>query len=69
VAAHYLDLRQDYFFTVDKELCSLCPELENCSVCPVIAALATSQLGVIPGWTCRVKRINARAKGLFAAAR
>jgi uncharacterized protein len=56
VAANYLDLRQDYFFTVKKELCSLCPELEHCGVCPVVAALATSQLGVIPAWTCRVKR-------------
>jgi sulfatase maturation enzyme AslB (radical SAM superfamily) len=65
VVANYRDLRQDYFFTVDKELCGLCPELEHCSVCPVIAALATAQLAVIPGWTCRVKRINARAKAIF----
>lgn len=57
VAANYLDLRQDYFFTVKKKLCSLCDRLENCSVCPVVAALATSQLGVIPEWTCRVKRV------------
>jgi len=69
VAKHYHDLRQDYFFTVEKELCSLCPELEHCGVCPVIAALATSQFGVIPAWTCRVKQINAGIKGLFAAAR
>lgn len=66
VAANYRDLRQDYFFTVKKELCSLCPELENCSVCPVVAALATSQLAIIPGWTCRVKKINARLKPVFA---
>jgi MoaA/NifB/PqqE/SkfB family radical SAM enzyme len=57
VAANHLDLRQDYFFSVHKELCSLCAELEHCSVCPVMAALATSQLGVIPDWTCRVKRV------------
>jgi sulfatase maturation enzyme AslB (radical SAM superfamily) len=69
VAAHYRDLRQDYFFTVKQELCSLCQELEHCRVCPVVAALATAQLAVIPGWTCRVKRINSRTKGLFAAAR
>jgi len=66
VAASYRDLRQDYFFTVDKELCSLCPELENCGVCPVVAALASGQLGVLPAWTCRVKRISARAKAPFA---
>jgi uncharacterized protein len=66
VIEHYRDLRQDYFFTVDKELCSLCSELEHCSVCPVIAALATAQLAIIPNWTCRVKRITTRAKALFA---
>jgi sulfatase maturation enzyme AslB (radical SAM superfamily) len=62
VAVHYQDLRQDCFFTVKKELCSLCDMLETCSVCPVVAALATSQLGVIPEWTCRVKRASARHK-------
>jgi sulfatase maturation enzyme AslB (radical SAM superfamily) len=66
VAANYRDLRQDYFFTVKQELCSLCPELENCSICPVVAALATSRLGVIPGWICRVKKVNARLKPVFA---
>ncbi|MEI6613817.1 MAG: hypothetical protein WCL37_02865, partial [Chrysiogenales bacterium] len=65
-AANYRDLRQDYFFTVKQELCSLCPELKNCSACPVVAALATSRLAVIPDWTCRVKQINARLKPLFA---
>ncbi|MCX6557999.1 MAG: radical SAM protein [Candidatus Aminicenantes bacterium] len=66
VAANYSDLRQDYFFTVEKELCSLCPELESCSVCPAVAALATSRLAVIPGWTCRIKGIQAKHKSLFA---
>jgi MoaA/NifB/PqqE/SkfB family radical SAM enzyme len=67
VAAHYRDLRQDYFFTAKKELCSLCPELENCSVCPIVAALATSQLAVIPTWTCRVKALQARFRARLAA--
>jgi sulfatase maturation enzyme AslB (radical SAM superfamily) len=64
VAAHYRDLRQDYFFTTQKELCSLCERLETCRVCPVVAALATSRLGVIPDWTCRIKQACA---GIFAA--
>ncbi len=62
VAANYGDLRQDYFFTVRKELCGLCGMLETCSVCPVVAALATSRLGVIPDWTCRIKRLQGRLK-------
>ncbi len=69
VAANYAELRQDYFFTVRQELCSLCPELEHCSVCPVVAALATSRLGVIPDWTCRVKQVNAKGKPVFAGVR
>jgi hypothetical protein len=66
IAANYSDLRQDYFFTVRQELCSLCPELEYCSICPVVAALATSRLGVIPDWICRVKQVNAKIKPAFA---
>jgi sulfatase maturation enzyme AslB (radical SAM superfamily) len=67
VAVHYMDLRQDYFFTVKKELCSLCDTLETCSVCPVVAALATSRLGVIPSWTCRVKAIQNRCREVFTS--
>ena len=67
VAAKYRDLRQDYFFTEKKELCSLCARLESCSVCPVVAALASTQLGVIPAWTCRVKALQARFKVRLAA--
>lgn len=66
VAANYTDLRQDYFFTIKQELCSLCPELEYCRICPVVAALATSRLGVIPDWICRVKQVNAKIKPVFA---
>jgi MoaA/NifB/PqqE/SkfB family radical SAM enzyme len=57
VSAHYAELRQDFFFSARKELCSLCADLENCSVCPATAALATGTLAVIPDWTCRIKRI------------
>jgi sulfatase maturation enzyme AslB (radical SAM superfamily) len=66
IAANYTELRQDYFFTAKQELCSLCPELEYCRVCPVVAALTTSRLGVIPDWICRVKQANAKSKAFFA---
>lgn len=68
VAAHYRELRQDYFFTVGKELCSLCARLEHCGVCPAVAALATSRLGVIPDWTCRVKALQNRCREVFTGA-
>ena len=66
VAANYAELRQDYFFTEKKELCSLCADLERCAVCPVVAALATRTLAVIPGWTCRIRKIT---RGAAASAR
>lgn len=60
-AAHYAELRQDYFFGGKKLLCSLCAELERCAVCPAVAALATRTLAVIPGWTCRIRKLTRKA--------
>lgn len=68
VAANYAELRQDYFFSEKKELCGLCDDLESCAVCPVVAALATGTLAVIPSWTCKLKKIGRRALAKFAAA-
>jgi len=61
IAASYGELRQDYFFSADKVLCGLCPDLERCAVCPAAAALATGTLALIPSWTCRVKKITRAA--------
>jgi MoaA/NifB/PqqE/SkfB family radical SAM enzyme len=58
ITANYAELRQDWFFSEKKELCSLCDDLESCAVCPVTAALASGTLAVIPSWTCRIKRIT-----------
>ncbi|MBN2344967.1 MAG: radical SAM protein [Candidatus Aminicenantes bacterium] len=63
VAANYAELRQDYFFTEKGNLCSLCANLENCSVCPAAAALATGIPAVIPEWTCRINRLSRAAAG------
>ncbi|MBU4308086.1 MAG: radical SAM protein [Acidobacteria bacterium] len=68
VAANYVELRQDYFFSEKKELCSLCDDLESCALCPVTAALASGILAVFPSWTCEVKKIGRRVKAKFAAA-
>ena len=61
VAANYAELRQDYFFSVKKELCSLCDDLESCAVCPAAAALATGTLAVLPAWLCRIKKVTRSA--------
>jgi len=68
IAANYAELRQDYFFNEKKVLCSLCADLERCAVCPVVAALATRTLAVLPGWTCRIRRITRAAEARFNAA-
>jgi len=57
IAGNYAELRQDYFFSEKKELCGLCADLESCAVCPAAAALATRIPGVIPSWTCRIRKI------------
>ena len=67
IEANYAELRQDYFFSEKKELCSLCDDLERCAVCPATAALASGTLAVIPDWTCRIKKIGRRAQDGFAA--
>lgn len=58
VAAHYAELRQDYFVNSADELCALCADLEHCAVCPAAGALATGTLAVLPDWTCRIHRIT-----------
>ncbi len=68
IVKNHAELRQDYFFSEKKELCGLCDDLEHCSLCPATAALATGTLAVIPGWTCRLKKIARRARAGFAAA-
>jgi uncharacterized protein YsxB (DUF464 family) len=68
IAAHYAELRQDYFFSAQKELCCLCHDLESCAVCPAAAALATGTLAMIPNWTCALKKIGRRAQDKPAAA-
>jgi sulfatase maturation enzyme AslB (radical SAM superfamily) len=65
VTAHYAELRQDFFFSDKKELCSLCDDLENCSACPAAAALATGVLAVLPAWSCRIKKITRAAAVRF----
>ncbi|MCJ7526323.1 MAG: radical SAM protein [Candidatus Aminicenantes bacterium] len=68
VATNYAELRQDYFFSENKKLCSLCDDLENCALCPVTAALASGTLAVIPSWTCEVKKIGRRVQAKLVAA-
>jgi MoaA/NifB/PqqE/SkfB family radical SAM enzyme len=45
--------------------CFLCPQVEQCTVCPVNAAFSGSPLGRIPLHVCRVRRIVMKAEDRF----
>jgi radical SAM protein with 4Fe4S-binding SPASM domain len=64
VLANYSNLRMDNFYTDDSS-CLQCPELEECGICPMDAALSSSVIGKIPCWTCEIKKIFRREKKLF----
>ncbi|MCP4157550.1 MAG: radical SAM protein [bacterium] len=64
VLENYITLKQDYFFT-EQRFCYLCKDLEKCSFCPVYAAHATSFIGKIPTWMCRINKIRRKIKKTF----
>ena len=64
---HYETLVSDYFHTPDG-LCATCPELLECSVCPVTAAMSGSYavLGKIPSHFCHLRRVEKKVMGRLA---
>lgn len=64
IKANYADLHQD-LFDVEGQACFLCPDIDDCLVCPVYAAYATGFLGRISRRHCRLNRILARARRHF----
>ena len=55
ILANHASLRMDLFATSER-YCILCPDLGECGVCPIDAALATSALGKLPDWMCGMKK-------------
>jgi sulfatase maturation enzyme AslB (radical SAM superfamily) len=55
IAGNYALLRMDMFKTPEK-YCILCPDLDECGVCPIDAALSTMVLGKLPDWMCDMKK-------------
>jgi len=60
----YRNLRMDYFFT-QKRFCQLCENLAGCVVCPVDAAFASSIIGMIPDWVCRIREVVQQERRQF----
>jgi len=61
---HYQQLTMENY-SVPSRNCFLCPEIENCDVCPVITAYSTEKIGQIPEFVCRIKKISIQAKKNF----
>jgi sulfatase maturation enzyme AslB (radical SAM superfamily) len=57
ISSNYANLSMDNFATPSRS-CLFCPDLENCSVCPMVAALAGSSIGEIPSYVCEIKKIR-----------
>ena len=64
IMARYDQLNMENYSTPSKN-CFLCPDIENCDICPVISAYSTSKIGRIPEFVCRLKKINIQAKKVF----
>lgn len=64
ILANYTALKQECFFT-ENRFCFLCKDKENCVVCPVDSAYATSFIGKIPPWYCSLYRTLRKAKEKF----
>lgn len=64
VLAHYADLRMDYFHT-PRKFCGLCPDVHDCVICPVDAALSSGIVGRIMSVDCRIRKIVRKEKRLL----
>jgi hypothetical protein len=64
ISSNYSQLSMDNFSTSHLE-CFLCPELENCTVCPVNASFSGNPLGKIPSYLCKIQKIKIKEKEKF----
>lgn len=58
---HYQQLTMENYSTPSRH-CFLCPEIENCDICPVITAYSSSKIGHIPEFVCQLKKAVIHAK-------
>jgi len=64
VSSRYARLSMDRFSTPRRK-CLLCPDLEQCTVCPIHAAFSGLPIGRIPSYACSVQKIRIRARERF----
>jgi hypothetical protein len=64
ILSNYARLSMDNFSASRLE-CFLCPELENCAVCPINASFSGNALGKIPSYLCKIQKIRIKQKENF----
>jgi sulfatase maturation enzyme AslB (radical SAM superfamily) len=64
ILARYADLRMDYFHT-PRTFCGLCPDVQDCAICPIDAALSSGIVGRIRSADCRIRKIVRKEKRLL----
>jgi radical SAM protein with 4Fe4S-binding SPASM domain len=65
---NYGQLKQYYFATGDK-FCANCKFLQECTICPISAALVSKKIGIIPNHLCKLEQILINARRKFLAAK
>jgi sulfatase maturation enzyme AslB (radical SAM superfamily) len=57
ISSNYTRLAMDNFATSHRE-CLFCSNLEDCSICPMVAAFTGAVIGEIPSFVCAIKKIR-----------
>ncbi len=61
ILSNYARLSMDNFSS-SRLGCFLCPELENCAVCPINASFSGNPLGEIPSYLCKIQKTKIKEK-------
>jgi len=64
ILSNYARLSMDNFSS-SRLGCFLCPELENCAVCPINASFSGHPLTKIPSYLCKIHKIKIKEKEKF----
>lgn len=64
ISSNYSHLSMNNFSTPHME-CFLCPEIENCAVCPINASFSGNPLGKIPSFLCEILKIKIKEREKF----
>ena len=52
-----LSFDQQYYFATENKFCANCGLIEECSICPVSAAMISKKIGIIPEHLCQLEQL------------